>query len=56
MYCNNGIDYLKLLKVKEIFIFGAGIQGRRCAHKLLSGGGITLSDILITIRKSKDSR
>lgn len=32
MYCNNDIDYLKFLKDKDVYIFGAGVLGRRlCA-------------------------
>ncbi len=32
MYCNNDIDYLHFLQDKQVYIFGAGIIGRRlCA-------------------------
>lgn len=33
MYCNNEIDYLKFLRNKELYIFGAGNRGRNIAQK-----------------------
>lgn len=35
MYINNNIDYLKWLKNKEIYIFGAGQKGKTILHKLM---------------------
>lgn len=34
MYINNDINYLKYLKDKHIYIFGAGIRGKNCLYKL----------------------
>lgn len=36
MYINNDIDYLKFLKNKDIYIFGCGINGKKCFNKLES--------------------
>lgn len=38
MYKNNDIDYLKILKDKKIFIFGAGQTGKRCGFRLRKSG------------------
>lgn len=38
MYQNNEIDYLKFLKDKKIYIFGAGIRGQRCCFRLQKAG------------------
>lgn len=38
MYQNNEIDYLKFLKDKKIYIFGAGIRGERCCFRLTKAG------------------
>lgn len=34
MYRNDDIDYLRYLKTKKVYIWGAGKQGKRCFHKL----------------------
>ena len=34
MYINNDIDYLKFLNEKEIYIFGAGIKGKKYCYRL----------------------
>ena len=34
MYKNDDIDYLKYLLNKDVLIFGAGVQGKVCFHKL----------------------
>ena len=36
MYLNNGINWMKIIKDKKIFIFGAGKQGKRFANCLKS--------------------
>lgn len=34
MYINNDVDYLKFLKGKNVYIFGAGVKGKACVYKL----------------------
>lgn len=36
MYVNNDVDYLKYLLKKDVLIFGAGVLGNACFHKLSS--------------------
>ncbi|WPC41025.1 methyltransferase domain-containing protein [Clostridium sp. JS66] len=43
MYINNGIDYIKFLKKKNVIIFGAGGQGKRIQHSLDINGIKVLS-------------
>ncbi len=38
MYINNYIDYLKFLKNKKIFIFGAGRTGKRTGFRMVKKG------------------
>lgn len=34
MYINNDINYLKYLKSKKVYIFGAGYRGKNSVYKL----------------------
>jgi len=38
MYINNYIYYLKFLKNKRIFIWGAGVNGKKCCRRLIANG------------------
>ena len=40
MYINRNPNYMKILKDKELYIFGAGINGRYAAHKFQKTGKI----------------
>ena len=40
MYINRNPNYMKILKDKELYIFGAGINGRYDAHKFLTSGKV----------------
>ena len=40
MYINRNPNYMKILKEKELYIFGAGINGRYTAHKFQKTGKI----------------
>ncbi len=38
MYINNEIDWISFLKKKRVFIFGAGLIGKKCSYKLKKNG------------------